>query len=165
MALSDQLVASINTLAGNMVSNKARVLRYTYVAQVVTGLFLLFFGYFIGKEHLRLVRAGVRASGIVVEYKAQTFRASRQNLGGTGYMPVVEFQAGERTVRFKDWLGSSSPGMLQRPVTVLYDPANPAAAMIDRPVMNWVPWGPTMAVGAFLMLVGTGGLVRSRNQD
>ncbi len=38
-------------------------------------------------------------------------------------------------------------------VTVLYDSANPTSAMIDRPVMNWIPWAPTFAVGLFLILV------------
>jgi hypothetical protein len=44
---------------------------------------------------------------------------------------------------------------------VLYDPVHPTSAMIDRQVMNWIPWGPTIGVGAFLILVGTIGLVRS----
>ena len=33
-------------------------------------------------------------------------------------------------------------------------------AMIDRPVMNWIPWGPTAVVGGFLVLVGIMGLLR-----
>jgi hypothetical protein len=45
-------------------------------------------------------------------------------------------------------------------VTVLYDPANPTLAMIDRPVYNWIPWGPTFAVGLFLVIVAIKGALR-----
>jgi hypothetical protein len=38
-------------------------------------------------------------------------------------------------------------------VIVLYDPANPSLAMIDRPVWNWLPWAPIFALGLFLVLV------------
>jgi Protein of unknown function (DUF3592) len=143
-----------------MMANKGKVLRYTYVAQILTGLFLLLLGYVIGKDHLNLVRHGVRASGIVVDYKAQNFRDSNRNFNETGYMPIVQFQVEDHVVQFKDWLGSGMPGPRRRPVMVLYDPANPSTAMIDRPILNWVPWGPTMAVGVFLLLVGLRGIAR-----
>lgn len=144
-------------------ANRGKVLRYTYIVQVVTGLALLLFGYTIGKEHLRLVRYGLRSPGTVVDFQRQQFRdSSRTNsFSHTGFMPVVQFQVADRVIRFKDWLGSSSEGPLHQSVIVLYDPAHPTSAMIDRQVMNWIPWGPTMAIGAFLILVGTIGLVRS----
>jgi len=144
-------------------ANRGKVLRYTYIAQVVTGLFLLLFGYTIGKEHLRLVRFGLRAPGTVVDFQRQQFRDSSRTSSSThtGFMPVVQFQAADRVIRFKDWLGSSSAGPLHQSVIVLYDPVHPTSAMIDRQVMNWIPWGPTIGVGAFLILVGTIGLVHS----
>jgi hypothetical protein len=141
-----------------------KVLRYQCVAQVVTGLFLLLLGHVIGKDHLTLVRKGVRASGIVVDYKAEDFRDSNRNFTSTGYMPVVQFLAGDRVIQFKDWMGSGIAGPLRRPVIVLYDPANPSVAMIDRAVMNWVPWAPMMAIGIFLFVVGVRGWSRTTVQ-
>ena len=66
-------------------------------------------------------------------------------------MPIVEFRASARVVRFTDWLGSRSAGQLSDEVTVLYDPANPSQAMIDRPVMNWIPWMPIAVTGLLLV--------------
>jgi hypothetical protein len=151
------MASSVQALGTWMINNKGKVLRYTYVAQILTGLFLLLLGYVIGKDRLNLVRHGERASGIVVDYKAESFRQST-GFQSTGYMPIVQFQAGDRVVRFKDWMGSSIAGPFRRSVIVLYDPANPTIAMIDRPVLNWIPWAPTMAIGAFLFLVGLRGL-------
>lgn len=153
------MASSVQALAAWMTTYKGKVLRYTYVAQILTGLFLLLLGYVIGKDHLNLVRHGVRASGIVVDYRAESFRNSR-NFSSTGYMPIVQFQVADRVVQFKDWLGSSIAGPRRRPVIVLYDPANPIIAMIDRPVLNWIPWAPTMAIGVFLLFVGLRGLAR-----
>jgi hypothetical protein len=73
------------------------------------------------------------------------------------FMPIVEFQAGDRIVRFEDWKGSSLAGSLRDRVTVLYDPARPSVAMIDRPAWNWLPWAPIAAVGLFLTLVAIKG--------
>jgi hypothetical protein len=72
-------------------------------------------------------------------------------------MPIVEFEAGDRIVRFEDWLGSSSTGNLPDRVTVLYDRDRPSDAMIDRPAWNWLPWAPIGVVGLFLTLVAVKG--------
>ena len=76
----------------------------------------------------------------------------------TGYMPVVEYRAfADNAVRFEDWLGSSTPGKrnhLNQVVQVLYDPADPSVAMIDRPIWNWIPWAPIIIVGVLLIISG-----------
>jgi len=91
---------------------------------------------------------------------SKTIRPRTGNSGRTGYMPVVEFQAADRTQLFTNWLGSSRSPSLNQMVPVLYDAADPSVAMIDQPVMNWIPWGPTAVVGGFLVLVGIMGLLR-----
>jgi Protein of unknown function (DUF3592) len=149
-----------NRLVAWAANNRPKIVRYTYVLQVVTGLFLLALGYSIGKDHFHLLRAGVRTSGTIVDYKEQYFSNSSRTSSTSAFMPIVQFPVGGRVVQFKDWMGTNS-AVLRKPVTVLYDPANPLLAMIDRPVWNWIPWGPTFAVGLFLFLVGTGGLIRS----
>ena len=75
-------------------------------------------------------------------------------------LPIVKFRAGDEVVQFKDWMGAKAEVLNVR-VRVLYDPANPYVAMIDRPVWNWIPWAPTFGVGLFLVLVAIKGWLGS----
>jgi hypothetical protein len=154
MAFPDQLNGWINW----MLANRAKVLRYTRMLQVFTGVILLMLGWYMGRMQFHLIRTGTRTQGRIVG--SQTKRFSTRYSEKTGYMPVVEFQAGDRTASFTNWLGSSRLPSLNQMVPVLYDAANPTVAMIDRPVMNWIPWGPTALVGSFLVLVGIMGLLK-----
>jgi hypothetical protein len=147
-----------------MTANRPKLLRYGRGLQILTGVFLLLLGWHMGHEHLRLIRSGVRTQGKIVDSKMEIF-TTRAGSGSTtshnAHMPIVEFQVGDRTVRFKDWLGSRSSPTLNQVVSVIYARDEPAIAMIDRPVMNWIPWAPILAVGLFLVVVGTNGLSRS----
>jgi len=155
---SEQALSGISQLATWMGNNKARVLRYTRVAEVLVGLFFVCFGYFIGKDHYRLIRQGVRTPGTIVGYKQESFPDRGNTRWDTAFMPIVKFQTRGRDVEFKDWMGTNAAVGWKTPVTVLYDPDNPSVAMIDRPVWNWIPWAPTFALGLFLILVGIKGL-------
>lgn len=148
----------------SLLNNRAKIARYAPVVQLLVGLFLILFGYAIGKDHFQLILHGVRAPGTVVSYKPQGFRDSQRNFTTTAFMPIVQFHAGDRLIEFKDWLGSHSSGVLNKPVTVLYDSVHPNIAMIDRPVWNWIPWGPTIAVGLLLLLSGLRALTRPPTQ-
>ena len=145
-----------------LIGNKAKILRYTWIPEVLAGLFLLGLGYFMGHAHFHLIREGVRAPGRIVGYKQENFRSSSGSFSSTGYMPIVEFHTNDRFVQFQDWLGTSIAGSTNAPVIVLYDPANPTVAMIDRPVWNWLPWAPIFALGLFLFLVAVNGFFQSR---
>ena len=155
---------TIEDVVARLLKNKDQILRYAYIPQAVAGAVLLIVAYFMGHAHFDLIRQGARAQGTVVGHEQQNF-VSRSSSGGTrstlAFMPIVEFQAGEQTVRFKDWKGSSVAGDLHDRVTVLYDPARPSDAMIDRPVWNWLPWAPIGAVGLFLTLVAIKGWLGS----
>jgi hypothetical protein len=157
---SEQVLEEIKGFAGWAQNNKEKVLRYTRVAEVVTGLFLVCLGYFIGKDHLHLIQDGVRTPGVIVGYKQQYFRGSdgRLSSGTEAFMPIVKFRAEDREVEFKDWMGTNA-AVLNVRVRVLYDPERPGLAMIDRPVWNWIPWAPTLGMGLFLILVGVRGWV------
>jgi len=76
-------------------------------------------------------------------------------------MPVIEFTAGHDAVRFRDWMGSNLRVPMGGSVPDLYDPAHPANAMIDRPVWNWIPWGPMLAIALLLLASGIRGRMRS----
>lgn len=143
---------------------RPRILRYMPVLQVLVGLFLLFMANHMGRTNFHLIRVGVRAPGRVVSDEQRNFGSSVGNSGTvrTAFLPVVEFRANGQTIRFTDWLGSSSTGSFPDRVTVLYDAATPSVAIIDRPLMNWIPWAPIGAVGCFLCLVGLKGLLVNR---
>ena len=160
---SERVVEGIKGFAGWAQNNKEKMLRYTRIAEIVTGVFLLCLGYFIGKDHFRLIRDGARAQGTIVGYKQEYFRGSdgRLGSGSEAFMPIVRFQAGGQDVEFKDWMGTSSAVRNVR-VTVLYDPEKPGVAMIDRPVWYWIPWAPTLGMGLFLFFVGVRGWVAGR---
>jgi hypothetical protein len=157
MASSEQVVARV-------LANREKILRYAWIPQLFAGLVFLGLGYFMGHEHFHLIRSGMRAPGTIVAYKQESFRSSSSNTSSTttGYMPIVEFHANDRFVQFQDWLGTHVAGNTNVPVTVLYDPADPPVAMIDRPVWNWIPWAPTFAVGFLLTLSAINRFFRSQ---
>jgi hypothetical protein len=149
-------LASVEELVSRLTSNRGKILRYAWTLQLFAGLVFLSLGYFMGQEHFHLIRLGVRAPGTIIGYK-QTRIGSSSQTGNTAYMPIVEFHTNDRFVQFQDWLGGQISGSTNIPVTVLYDPANPTLAMIDRPAWNWLPWAPVFALGLFLFLVAVKG--------
>jgi uncharacterized protein DUF3592 len=137
--------------------------RYAWIPQLMVSLFLLVMAYVMGADHLRLIRDGVRAPGRVVGSERRYFGGVHDSsVGRTGYLPIVEFTADGRTVRFTDWLGSSSSGLLPTNVIVIYERQTPTTAMIDRQIMNWMPWAPIGAVGILLTLVALNGTRQRR---
>jgi hypothetical protein len=146
----------VGSVVDRIVANRSRILRWMWIPQLVVGAFLLVLAVYIGRGHFDLIRHGMRADGRVVGYEQRTFRSSngtsQTSTTTTAFMPIVEFRTSARVVRFTDWLGSRSAGHLSEVLTVLYDPTNPSLAMIDRPVMNWIPWMPIAAVGLLLVV-------------
>ena len=149
---------TVEGLVARVLENRAQILRYVYIPQVVAGAILLVVAYMMGHVHFHLIQQGVRAPGTVVGFNQRYIGNSfSRTTPALAFMPIVEFHAGDRIVRFEDWKGSSLAGSLRDRVTVLYDPARPSVAMIDRPVWNWLPWAPIATVGLFLTLVAIKG--------
>ncbi|HET9409802.1 MAG TPA: DUF3592 domain-containing protein [Candidatus Sulfotelmatobacter sp.] len=146
---------ALTVLAG-LLSDPDRRRRISANIQIGVGIFLLVFGYWLGHDHCRLVFSGVKTQGKLVGYEEQRFNRSSggNSFSSTASMPIVELQAQGQTIRFRDWVGSNFRTPMGAAVQVLYDPQHPKNAMIDRPVMNWIPWAPMMAVGIFLTISG-----------
>jgi len=145
----DSRLAAVEQLVAWMTANREKFFRYAWILQVFAGLVLLGVGYLMGHDHFRLICQGVRAPGTIIGYK-------QTRIGRRGaYMPVVKFHTNERFVQFQDWLGASLAGNTNVPVMVLFDPAHPTVAMIDRAIWNWIPWAPVFGVGVFLLLIAT----------
>ena len=131
----------------------AAFVRSRRALQLATGLSLALLGFYIGRTRIELLAGGARTTGTIVAYEQQLMPRSGTSTSRTlAFMPVVEFDVGGRTARFTDWLGSSVAAALHERVPVVYRRADPTVAMIDRPVANWLPWAPTLALGLFLSL-------------
>jgi hypothetical protein len=139
-------IAWVNALGAAFVRSRRAL-------QLAAGLSLVLLGLHIGRVRIELMLDGVRASGRIVAYEPQLMpRSGTSTDGTTAFMPVVEFQAGEHSVRFTDWLGSSVASARNQSVPIVYRRADPSVAMIDRRVGNWLPWAPILALGLFLSL-------------
>ena len=137
-------------------------MQFARILQIVAGLFLVTGSFFMGKVNVRLLLRGAKTDGRIVGYQQRSIRTKNDSsVGSTAYMPVVEYQLASKVVRFEDWLGAAIAGDINKPVTVLYDPANPSIAMIDRGLWNWLPWGPVLVVGILLLLAGIKNLLFS----
>ncbi len=110
------------------------------------------FGYYSGQNMLALISNGETTTGRVVRVDSRYDRSS--DGGGYTYYAIVDFNTfnGER-VEFQDSIGSSAP-LQQRgdEVSVLYDPASPQDAIIDRGLLNWAMSGGCFILGLFLLM-------------
>jgi Protein of unknown function (DUF3592) len=142
-------VTNLDQAATWILNRRRKILRYNWVPSAIFGVLLLGAGYLFGKGPLHLILEGQRTTGTIVDYREGRDVDSE---GKTGFWPIVEFQVNNRPVRFKHWLGGNAPGRTGEPVNVLYEAANPSNAMIDRPLLKWMPWSPLAALGLLLTL-------------
>jgi hypothetical protein len=140
-----------NTFVDRLVDNPRRVAHWRTIIQVFCALLFMWIGYTAGHARLSALLSGTQATGRIVDSRKELF----QGKSGShySYMPIVEFDAGSRMVRFQDMWGESGPLPVGLTVPVIYDAANPTNALIDHGARNWMPWMPIAAVGAFLLLV------------
>jgi len=134
------------------------------IIQLATGALLIYLGYSIGIVHFDLIMEGTRTQGLVIAFKEEHYEA-RSGTGTTmrtALLPIVEFQAARKSVRFKDWKGTNGEIQLNELVPILYKANQPSVAMIDRPVWNWMPWAPIFGLGCFLCLVGVKGWIKKQ---
>lgn len=126
---------------------------------LIAGVGLFALGVHQSRALLRLESFGLRARGVVSSL------SSSSSSTGSSYYPVVTYtdQAGER-IRFRDNTGSNPPMYhVNESVTVLYSTAEPANAIIDRGMWNWLPSAILYAVGVLLSVVSIG-LLRRRSE-
>jgi len=141
----------------------AAFVRSRRALQLATGIFLVLLGLHIGSVRIALMLDGTRSTGRIVAYEQRLMPTSGTSTHRTlAFMPVVEFQTGARTVRFTDWLGSSGATALHESVPIIYRRADPSVAMIDRPLGNWLPWAPVLALGLMLSLDAVRGFLARR---
>ena len=146
-----------------LLANREKIFRYIFIPQLLAAVLFLSFGYATGRVHAHLFFKGALTRGTIVGLKPVLFNrrsSSGSNWYTTIYEPTVEFTTNDRVVRFQEFKGSESRAGLGWSVPVLYDPADPAVAMIDRGFWNWLPWAPFFAIGLILALASLKGLFR-----
>jgi len=146
-----------------LLANRAKILRFAFVPQLLAAVALLSLAYFTGKTDVHLLLNGARTQGKIVGFQRRELHTNR-NPSSTGrygrivYLPIVEFEARGDKVRFEERKLVARGEGVGWPVNILYDPAKASVAMIDRAFWNWMPWAPALAMGAFLALVALKGL-------
>jgi Protein of unknown function (DUF3592) len=152
-----------------MLSNREKILRYAFIPQFLVAAVLLAVAHFTGHTDLHLLLRGARTSGKIVGFQQRQLHTHR-NPSSTGmygrnvYLPIVEFEAQGAIVRFEEKKLITQGEGVGWPVTVLYDPASPSVARIDRAFWNWMPWAPLLAIGILLALAALKGLLAFLSQ-
>ena len=133
-----------------LLANRDKIARYLFIPQFLAAALFLTFSYVTGNVHAHLLLKGTRTRGTIIALKPVQM-SNRSSTGLTNYYtiyePLVEFNAGDRVVRFQEWKGSASNAGLGWSVPVIYDPAKPSVAMVDRGPSNWLPWAPCFLIG------------------
>lgn len=143
-----------------LLANREKIARYLFIPQFLAAAVFLTFAYGTGHVHAHLLFKGATTRGTIVDFRMVHFRETSGSVTArvtTIYEPTVEFTAGDRLVRFQEFKGSESRVGLGWSVPVIYDPADPSIAMIDRGFWNWLPWAPCFLFGlpvAFAALKG-----------
>ena len=148
---------SVSPLINQLTANREKILRYAFVFQFLAALPFLLFAYSTGQVHTRLSLKGAATTGTVVASVPVQFASGSSRR--TGYEAVVVFLVGEDQFRFQEWKATRAAPSLGARVPVIYDPADPDIAMVDRGYMNYLPWAPCAAIGGFLALVAFKGLL------
>src|SRR5215831_11890979 len=142
-----------------LLANRERISRYIFIPQLLAAAIFLSFAYGTGKVHARLLFRSARTQGTIVGFKSALIsRGSSTSYSSTIYEPLVEFTVNDRVFRVQEWKGSESRVGLGSSVPVIYDPADPSVAMLDRGPSNWLPWAPCFVVGLVVGLASLKGL-------
>ena len=144
-----------------LLANRERIFRYIFIPQFLAAALFLSFAYGTGKVHAPLLFRSARTQGTIVNFKPALI-SYRSSSGSTSYStiyePLVEFTANDRVFRVQEWKGSESRVGLGWSVPVIYDPADPSVAMLDRGLSNWLPWAPFFVIGLIVGLASLKGL-------
>lgn len=144
-----------------MLTNREKIFRYIFIPQLVAAATFFSFAYGTGKVHARLLFRSARTQGTIVNFKPALI--SHRSSSGTSsystiYEPLIEFTVNDRVFRVQEWKGSESRVGLGWSVPVIYDPADPSVAMLDRGLWNWLPWAPCFAIGLVVGFASLKGL-------
>jgi hypothetical protein len=143
-----------------LLANREKISRYIFIPQFLAAAIFLSFACGTGKVHAHLLLRSARTQGTIVNFKSALIShrsSSSSSYYSTIYQPLVEFTVNDRVFRVQEWKGSESRVGLGLSVSVIYDPADPSVAMLDRGPSNWLPWAPCFAIGVLVGLASLKG--------
>lgn len=144
-----------------ILANREKIFRYLFIPQLLAAAIFLSFSYATGKVHARLLSRSARTQGTIVGFQSALIShrsGSANSYWSTIYEPLVEFTANGRVFRVQEWKGSESRVGLGSSVPIIYDPADPSVAMLDRGPSNWLPWALCFVIGLIFALAALKGL-------
>ncbi|HLZ11576.1 MAG TPA: DUF3592 domain-containing protein [Candidatus Acidoferrum sp.] len=152
---------SVSPLIVQLTTNREKIFRYAFILQFIAALPFLLFGYSTGKVHAHLILKGAITTGVIAgSVPVQFYSRSNSTVSvRTNYEAIVAFSLETRQFRFQEWKATNFEPRLGTPVSVIYDPSDPAIAMVDRGYSNYLPWAPCAVIGVFLALVALKGLL------
>src|SRR5215831_14587399 len=134
-------MSALNSQVLWLTENRERIFRYAFLLPFVAAIPFLWFGYVTGNVHARLLLDGKATTGTIVAGVPVHF-SSRSGSVSTAYESVVIFTVGTDEFRFQEWKARKLPPAIGAKVPVLFDPADPEMAMVDRGYLNYLPWAP-----------------------
>lgn len=141
-----------NSTAGRIARIGQAYQRIVVYLQLGVGILLLVVAYHTGFERAALLMAGQSTAGQIVRYVAVVPVRSSE---APWFKAVVQFRVADQLIEFTDWNSREYAGGVPSSVDILYDPQQPQHAMVQRGnLLDWMPWAPMGALGAFLLLVG-----------
>jgi hypothetical protein len=142
----------ILSLIQKMTTQPQKIKQALRAIQIIVGLFLVIYSSQIGRKNFELIVYGRETVGKIVDFELNSMSKNNSSKLQSQFLPVVEFQTKVQLFRFTDYVSTNSSGGINSEVPVLYDSNRPEIAMIKRPVMNWVPWAPMLAMGLVMVL-------------
>jgi len=138
-------------------TNQKKIHNFQCALYIFIGAGMMVFACQIGRTHISVLQGGIKTQGKIVASKIQPFSTAYPNSTrvqqGTISLPIIEFQVGDTSLRFKDWIGEdSSYSDIADPVPIIYSAENPSVAIVDRPIVNWLSWAPIFVIGLLLVL-------------
>ena len=133
------------------VYNKSKELKYAGPVFTLVGLATIGLAVYLGLERAEFLETAVAASGKVTEL------IETRSDDSYVYYPMVEFTVpgSDRVVTFRHDSGSNPPAYrVGEVVSVLYDPQNPAEAIIDGGLLNWMATALTSLLGFVFTAAG-----------
>lgn len=150
---------SVNPLIGQFIANREKIFRYAFILQFIAAIPFLWFSYQTGKTHALLLLNGKATIGTVVAAVPVEFSSRSSSTSHTAFEAVVSFSAAGQEFRFQEWKATSVAPAVGTRVPVIYNPADPDGAMVDRGYLNYLPWVPCAVIGLFLLIVATKALL------
>jgi len=135
----------------NDIYKTSKSLRWAGPLFTIIGITAVVLGIYLGKNQATFLEVAQAGVGEVISLN------SKSSNDGYVYYPVVRYSppGSDQAITFEHNVGSNPPSYaVGDPVPVLYHPDNPANAIIDAGILNWVGPGIALLLGLVFTAAG-----------